>query len=74
MIDPEYFEGLTKRESEVLQLLADGCVNKKIAKELGITTRTVKFHTANIYEKLKVSSRSGAIAWVWKNQVNLTKS
>lgn len=58
---------LTEREIKILQLLADGCSNKQIAKELGISIRTVKFHTNNIYSKLDVDSRSQAIAWAWKN-------
>ena len=58
---------LTVREIKILQLLADGCSNKQIAKELDITIRTVKFHTNNIYSKLDVASRTQAIAWAWKN-------
>ena len=60
---------LTDREIQVLLLMAEGQNNKKISGNLGISIRTVKFHTSNIYEKLEVGSRSQAIAWTWKNQV-----
>lgn len=53
---------LTEREDEVLQLLTEGWSNLRIAKELSVTERTVRFHLSNIYEKLGVSSRSEAIA------------
>lgn len=62
---------LTDREIEILQLLAEGWCNKQIADNLHITIRTVKFHTSNIYTKLGVSSRSEAIAWVWKHHAFL---
>lgn len=58
---------LTYRETEILQLLGNGWSNKAIADHLSITIRTVKFHTANIYSKIGVDSRSGAIAWAWRN-------
>lgn len=67
---------LTDREKEILSLLADGCSNKEIADILYITIRTVKFHTNNIYAKLKVNSRTKASAWFWKNgeTVDLNKN
>jgi DNA-binding CsgD family transcriptional regulator len=61
----------TDREKEVLQLLAEGCSNRQIADNLNISVRTVKFHTANIYEKIRASSRSAAIVWVWRNRESL---
>lgn len=64
-------EVFSEREFEVLQLLADGYSNRQIAENLKITIRTVKFHTANIYVKIKVTSRSSAIAWAWKNKETL---
>ncbi|MFC7418809.1 LuxR C-terminal-related transcriptional regulator [Iodobacter arcticus] len=48
---------LTAREREVAQLASNGSVNKDIARELGITERTVKFHLSLIFEKLNVSDR-----------------
>jgi len=54
-------EGLTPRESEVLQLLAKGLTNKAIALELGISPNTVKFHINAILSKLNAQSRTEAV-------------
>lgn len=48
---------LSEREKEVALYIKDGLANKEIAKNLDITTRTVKAHTQHIYEKLGVSNR-----------------
>lgn len=61
--------GLTKRELEVLQLIADGKSNKAIANELFISERTVERHVSNIFTKLDVSSRSGATAYAYKHDL-----
>lgn len=53
-------EALSKRESEVLQLLVDGLTNKEIASRLFLSTETVKTHVRHIYEKLRVKQRTGA--------------
>lgn len=53
--------GLTRREVDVLKLLADGQSNKEIARSLDISPNTVKTHAARIYEKLEVQSRTQAI-------------
>ena len=53
---------LTKRETEVLQLLSDGMSNKDIANRLGLSAKTVMHHTVSIYRKLGVSGRSDAAA------------
>jgi DNA-binding NarL/FixJ family response regulator len=55
-------DALTARESEVLQLLAEGRSNGSIAKELFVTERTVKFHVSAILAKLGVSNRTQAAA------------
>jgi two-component system, NarL family, response regulator YdfI len=55
-------EPLTSRESEVLQLLAQGLANKQIAVLLGISEHTVKFHVSSIYSKLGASSRTEAVS------------
>jgi DNA-binding NarL/FixJ family response regulator len=57
---PESPEKLTKRETEVLQLLARGRSNKEIAADLSIVEKTVKTHVSNILGKLGVSSRTQA--------------
>lgn len=58
-VKPEY--KLTSRESQLLDLLAQGLLYKEIADELEITTGTVKQHIHKIYEKLQVSNRTEAI-------------
>ena len=54
-------EELTPRESEVLQLLAEGLPNKTIAHQLGISEHTVKFHVNAILSKLGAQSRTEAV-------------
>lgn len=54
---------LTERETEVLDLLKKGWPNNRIAQELYLSERTVRFHLTNIYDKLNVSSRAEAISW-----------
>jgi DNA-binding NarL/FixJ family response regulator len=54
--------GLTARELQVLQLLAEGASNKAIARRLGITPHTAKFHVAAIAGKLGASGRTDAVA------------
>jgi DNA-binding NarL/FixJ family response regulator len=57
---PESPEKLTRRETEVLRLLARGRSNKEIAVDLSIAEKTVKTHVSNILGKLGVSSRTQA--------------
>lgn len=54
--------GLSAREVEVLGLLAEGCANKIVARQLDISPNTVKTHVARLFEKLEVASRTQAIA------------
>lgn len=63
----KWLERLTKREWEVLRLLAEGKDNKAIAQRLGVTTKTVAYHVANVLNKLGVCSRLEAVAWVHEN-------
>ncbi|MHB9112738.1 MAG: diguanylate cyclase [Thermoleophilia bacterium] len=53
-------EELSEREIEVLRLIAEGKSNSQISNELFITVNTVRFHLANIYQKLSVSNRTEA--------------
>ena len=53
---------LTKREEEVLALVAKGYINKEIAAKLGTSLETVRVHLRNTYEKLHVHSRTEAAA------------
>ena len=57
---PESPEALTKRETEVLRLLAQGQSNKQIAYRLHNTERTIKSHVSRILSKLGVQSRTQA--------------
>ncbi|HKV63458.1 MAG TPA: response regulator transcription factor [Candidatus Acidoferrum sp.] len=58
----ELLEPLTRREREVLQMLATGLVNKEIAARLSISDHTVKFHVASILGKLGASTRTEAVS------------
>lgn len=53
---------LTRRETEVLALLAEGLSNQAIARRLHLTEGTVKSHLARVYTKLDVESRTAAVA------------
>jgi len=53
---------LTARELEVLALLAEGASNKAIARRLGISVHTAKFHVGSLLDKLDVGGRAGAVA------------
>ena len=60
-------DGLTKREAEVLRLIARGGTNKEIADELFIVAKTVAGHIGNIYAKTGVSNRAEATAYAIRN-------
>jgi DNA-binding NarL/FixJ family response regulator len=53
---------LTPRQREVLAMLAEGCPNKAICRELGLAENTVKAHTSAIYRALGVANRTQALA------------
>jgi ATP/maltotriose-dependent transcriptional regulator MalT len=55
-------EPLSERELEVLTLLASGRANREVARDLFVSVGTVKTHTNNIYRKLGVRNRAGALA------------
>ena len=59
--------GLTKRETEILRLTAEGYSNSQLARMLWVTEQTVKFHLSNIYRKLEVSNRTEASRWAQRN-------
>jgi DNA-binding NarL/FixJ family response regulator len=53
-------EGLSPREREILELLAEGFANKQIASRIGLTDGTVRWHLRHVYHKLHVRSRTEA--------------
>ncbi len=66
---------LTEREMDVLRLLTLGRDNQQAADELKISERTVKFHISNIYQKLRVNSRTEAILYAIRhNLVDISDS
>jgi DNA-binding NarL/FixJ family response regulator len=54
---------LTRRELEILRLVAEGHSNAQLARMLWVTEQTVKFHLSNIYRKLDVANRTEASRW-----------
>ncbi len=60
--DPR-LSSLTSRELEILEILSQGESNRKIAKNLEISTNTVKFHLKNVFEKIQVDNRTQAVAF-----------
>ena len=64
-VAPEFDEepGLTRRELEILRLVAEGHSNAQLARMLWVTEQTVKFHLSNIYRKLDVANRTEASHW-----------
>jgi len=61
--------GLSRREVEVLRLVADGRTAGEIATQLFISSRTAEHHIQNIYTKIGVSGRAAATRWAVKHQV-----
>lgn len=65
----EKLSELTKRELEVLKMVASGAFNKEIGSTLDISERTVKNHLSNIFKKIGVSDRTQAAVFAIKNHV-----
>ncbi|MDQ3660472.1 MAG: LuxR C-terminal-related transcriptional regulator [Actinomycetota bacterium] len=61
--------GLTRREVQVLELVASGKTNRAIATELFLSERTVARHVSNIFTKLGLSSRSAATAYAYEHRL-----
>jgi DNA-binding CsgD family transcriptional regulator len=61
--------GLSRREVEVLRLVADGRTAGEIASQLFISSRTAEHHIQNIYTKIGVSSRAAATRWAVTHDV-----
>ncbi len=67
--DLEPAADLTRRELEILRLVAEGHSNAGLAKMLWVTEQTVKFHLSNIYRKLNVANRTEASRWAQLNGI-----
>lgn len=67
--DAEKIKSLTKRELDVLKLLAVGMFNKEVGKRLEISERTVKNHVSNIFKKLGVADRTQAAVFAIRNNL-----
>ena len=67
--EKEEEEKLTRREIEVLKLLAEGLFNKEIAYKLSISEKTVKNHVSNIFKKIGVFDRTQAAVYAIKNNI-----
>jgi DNA-binding NarL/FixJ family response regulator len=66
--------GLTGRELDIVQAVADGLSNKEIAQKLWVTEQTVKFHLTNVYRKLDIPNRTGLTRWVLSKGLQETAS
>ncbi len=67
--DNALIEELTRRELQVLKLLAVGKYNKEVAEELEISERTVKNHVSNIFKKIHVTDRTQAAVFAIRNNL-----
>ena len=68
-VDKEKIKSLTRRELDVLKLLAEGLFNKEIAFKLDISERTVKNHVSNIFKKIDVADRTQAAVFAIRNNL-----
>ncbi|MBL3716148.1 MULTISPECIES: response regulator transcription factor [Lactococcus] len=66
---PELYDELSKREMEVLKILAQGLSNQEIADQLYISLKTVKTHVSNIFNKLEVSDRTQATIYAIQHKL-----
>lgn len=63
-------DALTERELEVLELLVQGITsNRKLAKHLGVSENTVKFHVRNILDKLHLHNRAQVVSYAIRNRI-----
>ena len=65
----EKIDALTRRELEVLKLVAVGMFNKEIGEEMSISERTVKNHISSIFKKIDVADRTQAAVFAIKNNL-----
>jgi DNA-binding NarL/FixJ family response regulator len=67
--DRKITEGLTKRESEILQLVAEGIGNKEVGERLFISVKTVETHKTHILDKLGLKNNTELIKYAIKNNI-----
>jgi len=63
---PPEAEGLTRREVDVVRLLAKGLNNRQVAREMVVSQATVKTHLNHVLAKLAMDDRGALIAWAWR--------
>ena len=66
---PNRCGGVTGREREIIQLLAEGQSNKEAAATLGVSVKTIEAHRANIMRKLRFRSVSDLVRYAIRNQI-----
>src|SRR6478609_531567 len=66
-LSPDLVEGLTRREVDVVRLVAEGLSNRQIARRLVVSEATVKTHLNHVLSKLDVAGRPGLVAWAWRH-------
>lgn len=59
--------GLTRREADVVRLIAQGLNNRQVAREMVVSEATVKTHINHILSKLDMQDRAALIAWAWRS-------
>ena len=67
--DPLVVPALTERERSILSAVASGLTTSAISRELWISEHTIKFHLTNIYRKLGVANRAGAVRYAMENGI-----
>jgi len=65
--DPD--QSLTGREKEVAVLVSQGCSNRQVGLQLGITEVTVRHHLTSIFNKLDIANRFELIAWLYRHGI-----
>jgi DNA-binding NarL/FixJ family response regulator len=63
---PPEAEGLTRREVDVVRLMAKGLNNRQVAREMVVSQATVKTHLNHVLAKLALEDRGALIAWAWR--------
>ena len=66
---PDVPEGLTRRELDVIALVAQGLTNQQVARSLVLSEATVKTHLNHVLSKLDVDGRAGLVAWAWRHGI-----